>query len=236
MDCPLLSVDIETMGNEKASAYFSDLEVDAPKNYKNEEAIEKYKEERLKKLTSQAGLKWWLGKIVCISWVDVETLKHGVLFGVNEAQLLGHFFNVLVKEYPKHGLIGKNFKNFDYGFFVGRALANRIPLAHHFHFKRRGLVYDLESLFHFSSQSSHHGKLQDYAHGYGISAKSGGMDGSKIQRMMETYLLSSGEQEKKDIAKKISDYCLEDSMVVAMMAKQYQKAFVVNESLEDIPF
>jgi len=118
---PLLYFDIETFASwDKPS--LDDIE--APSNYKDPQAIAKYKYAHLDKAWRKQALNSLKGQIIAIGYAfdddDVE-----VLYSEDEELLLKEFDNI-VAESPYSILVGHNILRFDIPFLFHRSLKYRL--------------------------------------------------------------------------------------------------------------
>lgn len=191
-----LSLDIETVRNERAPEYFETGKAKPDGRLKSEEAIEK----NLKEQFDKSGLHWWLNKIVSIT-AEVIThinkypyIRRSEKFSrgsKDEASILKSFGDYLVdidKGYLGISPVGKYSKGFDFPVIVGRFMAHDLGVPMMFYNQRP--LRDIEEIFSPYGRNSQVTTLDNIAWGLGIDGKTD-MDGSMVQEVYD-----SGDIEK----------------------------------------
>lgn len=180
-----IAYDIETSENDRASEYYDNRQrtnyYQAPANYKDEKKIEAYVEAAKKKDRESAALHWWTGQIICISAYDLSSKGQVSVFcpettdQYDEAKVLSNFFDYLWDKTSEHSrgiqLIGKQNKDFDDGYVVGRSMVHNLGIPHAL--RRRDIHSDVNDFFAMSRSSAQRGRLDDYAFGLDLPLKLG---------------------------------------------------------------
>jgi len=212
------SVDIETVSQGKRAVDYTNGKYYKPaSNIKDPEKIKANIQKQKDAANDKHGLHWTLGKIVSVCFVDVfGDDKDVVLYGFDEIEILTKATEFLCGA----KIIGKTSENFDWPFMIGRYMANglTVPLS----LKSRGLMYDVDKIFGWSSASGQRGRLDDYAHGIGFKSKP--MQGSQVQKLYDTILLAKMEGDKVAEEagwKELTDYNLHDGHVVKALCLAY---------------
>lgn len=171
--------DIETapLSEDRIRAVAPDFE--APKNYKSEEAIEKYKLEKLTDFIADGGLHAHTGKVIAIGY-SFGNREPVVDFELNdEKRLLETFWNLIVDEHGAmtHQVFGFNSNNFDIPFMVRRSWINDVEVPPTIFYRRGGRMY-LNDMFkdvmlEWSCGSMEKVKLDVVAKSLGVGAKNG---------------------------------------------------------------
>lgn len=137
--CPIY-FDIETapLSEEQIKAVAPDFE--APKNYKSEEAIEKYCAEKLGEYISSGALRAETGKVVAISVAFGNGEPQVLIDTENEADLLNAFWDVITdaEGVITRKIIGFNSTNFDIPFLTRRSWINKIEVPNTVYYRRSG--------------------------------------------------------------------------------------------------
>lgn len=208
--CRAVPFDIETVGTQRAKERVETTNYKAPSNYKDPAKIAAYVEEKRAEELKKLGLQWWTAKVICI----VAKGKGGnqVFFGDDEEILLAKFADFLDREdgiLSDIQLVGKNSKNFDQPFLIGRYMANNMPIP-------RQLVItseprDIDEIFGYGSRAMT-GKLDDYAFGIGMQGKTA--NGASMQTMYEATLLDEANWQT------ICEYCCHDVDITAEILRR----------------
>lgn len=244
---PYLAFDIETAVSERGLAYLDQKQYEPEAAYKDgaepptritdlktpelraERLLEWEQQRKLKAEQSvmqqkqrdirQAPLSWWLGKIICICAIDLQTNMQHCWMGDDEKTTLQNFFRVVMQYYPHHTLVGKHSAEFDRPYIVGRAMAHDIGLIKHV---RTGSetteVTDVNHFFSYSKTCQQITSLDNYAYGLGIEGKVG--HGSQVGEMYT--LAKAGDQTAWD---RLAAYCYQDVAIVKEIIHRYQKQF-----------
>jgi predicted PolB exonuclease-like 3'-5' exonuclease len=171
--------DIETapLPKEQIKAVAPDFE--APKNYKSEEAIEKYKLERLADFIADGGLHAHTGKVIAIGFAIGDRLPVVNIDLENEKSLLETFWNLIVDEHGamSHQVFGFNSNTFDIPFLVRRSWINDVEVPPTIFYRRGGRIY-LNDMFkdvmlEWSCGTMEKVKLDVVAKSLGVGAKNG---------------------------------------------------------------
>jgi len=213
-----LAYDIETYRNENCEAYIEAKEYKPDSRLKDPAKIEKNIEDQKAKDYEKAPLFWWLGKIVCISFVDVSfPEKRWSFYGVDEKKLLIDAFTFLEEDKGGYSLIGKSSKDFDKPFTVGRAMYHDIGVPTHF--KDNYLQQqDVNNIFGFGASAGQVTSLDNYAWGLQIQGKTS--HGGQVEDMYNRASLGDQEAWKEMVT-----YCEQDAWIVAEMVRRYMKIF-----------
>ena len=211
------SVDIETVSQGKRAIDYTDGKTYKLGNVKDpvkvEAALQKKKDEE----RGKHGLSWITGKICSICFIDVfGNDEDKVFYGFDEEEILEKSAEFM----DGSKLIGKSSEGFDFPFLVGRYMANgvRIPMS----LKTKGLLYDVDKMFGWSSSSGQRGTLDGYAHGIGFKSKP--MHGSQVQKLYDSILEAKMSKDKvaEDAGwKQLADYNVHDGKVVKALALAY---------------
>ena len=240
-----LVLDIETVKNDRAIEYFknkkytakasmdsvpasiTNIKTDTLRQSKLDEwkrtqaaKIENDLMQQRKKDEERAGLHWWTGKICCICTEDVVSGEKKAFYGDDEYKLLYKFLSYLQMEKNGYTLIGKNSKDFDIPFTVGRLLANNTGLTRHF--GNFSTLKDVNEMFSYSKACSQIGHLSDYAWGLGVSGKLA--HGSDVQGMYDVATLTD-----KNVWNDIVKYCEQDVNITSEMVRRYYKTFKMED-------
>jgi len=211
------SIDIETVSQGKRANEYTDQKKYKLGNVKDPEKIKEALQKKKDEERNKHGLSWVTGKICSIAIVDIFGDKETQCFyGADESEIL-----LKASEYMSgQKLIGKTSQLFDFPFLVGRYIANglTVPMS----LKSKGLLYDIDNIFGWSSQSNQRGTLDSYAHG--INYKQKPMHGSAVQGLYDTILDASMKGD--DVAVKagwqqLRDYNIHDCMIVKALALAY---------------
>ena len=209
-----LVVDIETVANERSADYFASRKYEAASNLVDPKKIEANIAEKRAKDKAMAPLSWWVGQIVCISANNPITREKHSFAGKDERQVITGFYDFLLKKYPMTMLTGKQTKDFDFPYLVGRSLALDIGIPAHL--RHPFEITDINQIFGFSSSSQQRTSLANYAFGIGIDGKSA--HGSEMAGMYAKACETGSFQE-------IQDYCEQDTEIVAEMLRRYFKPY-----------
>ena len=221
----MITVDIETAANGKASAYWDQKGFSAPGNYKDEAKIKAAIEEKRMESRGKSGLYPWTARVTCIVCFDGEW---HTFYGEEEAVILRDFGTYLSTK-GNAVLTGKNFLTFDNPMLVGRYIAHDLGVPAIL--RPTDQPRDVDHAFGFSSQSIR-GSLKDYAWLMGIQGKLA--HGSQAQTMFDE---AAFDPEKwKDLV----SYCQQDVAITHEFLTRYLKPFVpeIEEpiAMEDMPF
>ena len=206
-----ICLDIETVGNERATEWFAKTEVKAPSNYKDQAKIDKYVEDARRKLESKAALTWHTGKVFSFAVCGVHDDNATFVHGLNEEAVL----NSLTELVGDRTVYAKSGKLFDYPFLVGRYLANDIQVPSFLRDKNRML--DVDDFFSWSQSNNQRLSLDAYAHGLGISSKAG--DFSVVQKAYDALVTQSDEAE--GLIEQLKAYNIQDVLIVRELVRRY---------------
>lgn len=162
----ILAFDIETVPIPEACQKYVELVGVKPRaNLKDPEKIRADIEAKTKEIAfgSKGAVKWWLGKVVCIS-VGSETFS-----GDDEQSLLLKFSKHLEAIEKSHDLVtlcGFYSRYFDEVFLRGRFMAHRMKIPYALRVKKP--ITDIMDLFGGSHCDA---KLADIAFGFGMGSK-----------------------------------------------------------------
>jgi hypothetical protein len=221
------SLDIETAPNENAGRFHELFATDikAPSNYKDEDKIKAYIQEKMLEESSKDALSWVTGKIVSIAMVNVadcgrEKKEHKVIAfaGANEKAILEAWCKEM--ESPNNGIyqvVGKYSGMFDYPFIKGRLIANSLKAPQGF--KNSYNLLDIDTMLCARSGSSQVVSLNKYAFACGLDAKT--MKGSDVPRLYAEAIAAKalGNNDKyAEIFTAIKDYNIKDAEITAQIA------------------
>jgi predicted PolB exonuclease-like 3'-5' exonuclease len=209
----MVAIDIETVSQgQRANAYTDGL---MPKtgNLKDPAKIKVAIEEKREEARSKHGLHWWTGKIISVAMCGVDHKLEHVIAGHDEADILTELANSL--NHKAVTLVGKNSKDFDFPFMIGRYMANNLSVPRVF--KDRSNSLDVMDIFSRNMSSAQYGKLADYAHGLGLGEKL--LHGGMVQNLYNEIL--AGDISKW---KDITDYNMQDAKLTAEIARRYYYA------------
>lgn len=195
-----LFIDIETLGHEPEKN-----KIQPPKNYKSDEAIEKYRNENLDKIWRENALKSLHCDVICVGYAfDSEPVE--AIYG-DEKDMFIALDAILAKgDNPEHLLVvAHNGLNFDFPILRHRAIKYGLKtLFNVLDFKNKydPRVQDTQALFAGTDYKGHY-SLDNIAKFLGIEGKSEGIDGAKVH----DYFLDGR-------IKEIADYCRQDVEVL----------------------
>jgi hypothetical protein len=222
--------DIETAAGPKADEYWSKKRIKAPSTWKDEAKIKAREDEKRMELREKSALYPWTAVVTTIVAKDSDGLHK--FYGNDEKLILtqfGDYLSALESRYGKITLIGKNSKNFDQPFLVGRYLAHDLGVP--YSIKPTQEPRDIDECFGYSSQSIR-GSLGDYAWLLGVKGKTS--DGSNAQAMYDATAFDDGKWDD------LVEYCAQDVMITAEFLERYMKTFqpstTDNLSTTEIPF
>ena len=185
---------------------------------KQREKIRNYvKVQQLKDL-EKAALHWWMSKIVSIAWNFVhdetgELVTAGVKTSDNETEVISHFLNAAMNSaYRVSRVIGKNSKNFDTPYLIGRLLALDLGVPSFLRAKVTPMG-DVDEMFgSLSAKNSQITSLENYAFGLGIKGKLA--TGSGVESMY-----------KSGAFKDISAYNVQDVEIIGDMYRRWSRPY-----------
>jgi hypothetical protein len=215
--------DIETAEDGKRAGPYADSKrIKAPAGWKDQEKIKAREDEKRLELRQKSGLYPWTGTVTTICAMDSEGLHK--FYGNNEYKLLsdfGDYITALERRYGRITLIGKNSKNFDQPFLVGRYLAHNLGVPDSLRPTQE--PKDIDECFGYSSQSIR-GTLSDYAYLLGMKKTS---HGSNAQQMYDATALDDSAW--KDLV----EYCAQDVIITYEFLMRYMKQFQPSIPSED---
>jgi len=207
--------DIETAAGPQADEYWAKKKIKAPSNWKDEEKIKAHEAEKRLELRDKSGLYPWTAVVTTIVAKDKDGLHR--FYGNDEKTVLvnfGDYVSSLEARYGKVQLIGKNARNFDVPFLVGRYLAHDLGVP--YSIKPTQEPRDIDECFGYSSQSIR-GSLSDYAFMLGIKGKTS--HGSNAQAMYDATALDDSKWDE------LVEYCAQDVMITHEFLERYMKTF-----------
>ena len=172
-----LFIDLETRPQDERPSLD---EVKAPGNYKNEEAILKYKEENIGKLWRDQALHPLQGRILCIGYA-INDQPATTIYDPDEKTMLTQLEDVL-SEIPYCRWIGHNFIDFDFGWLFTRAVKYDMPyLKKSLPFSTGDMVNDTIRMFAgIAWHKDHRYSLKDICKFLDIPSPKQELDGSKV--------------------------------------------------------
>lgn len=220
-----VSWDIETVAHSKSKAHFDSKKYEAPKNWKDPEKIADYVQAARHEDVQKAALHWWTGQVVCVTVRPLNGKYPTKTFvGADEKQLLTALFDFLADagRTAQPCIIGKSSDVFDKPFIIGRALAHDMGILQCL----RGWkpINDVDEIFGFGSRAGQRGSLNDYAHGLGLSGKTG--HGSDVQGWWDSYILGDASS-----LTKIASYCADDTDIVHELLKRWLKPYPLEAAI-----
>lgn len=167
--------------------------------------------QKKQKLYETAGLKWWIGKVICIC------IRHNgnkaTWYGDDEAANLRGLFDYLMDN-PDAVVGGKQTSDFDIPFLIGRALHHNLGIPHNLRTPYQ--IRDINFIFGNSHVSGQRGKLSDYAFGIGVKPKTA--HGSDMIAMHDQASLTGDWSN-------IIDYCSQDVAIASEVFDRYSKEY-----------
>lgn len=206
-------LDVETVANDRAEAYFLSKHYEAPANYKDPEKIAQAIAEKRARDFERSGLLWWTARIICVSAYRPLTEEQRSFFGDDERAVLSDLFSWFPEGCQA---IGKSFEHFDAPMLIGRSIALDLGVPNFLRSKR--MIGDVDHIFSFQASCDQRGKLSDYAFGMGIDGKLG--HGSEVAGM-------HAEGRWHDIER----YCRQDVAITAELLRRWCKRFEVAADL-----
>jgi len=205
-----LTFDIETWGGPNKPSMD---DISAPSNYKDEEKIKAYKEDKMKTAWSDQGLDSIKGEICCLGY-QVDGGKPYTLTGTEE-EIIKAFSSVVEdirnNESSQIYWIGHNLAGFDLPWTLQRAWKyDSMPLSYAIPTNPYDdHIVDTMTLFAGPGvrDPKSRRKLDDIAKFFGIEGKTKGFDGSMVH---DAFI--RGE------IKKIAEYCGNDCVVTTKIA------------------
>ena len=166
----------------------------------------------------KAALYWWSSKVISIAWLHVhsesgETVSHGSAVSEVEENVICGFYDAGVNSpYEITGVIGKNSKNFDIPYLVGRSLALNLGIPNFLRARLSGLG-DIDEVFgSLSARNSQITTLANYAFGLGIEGKSA--SGNEVESMY-----------KRGDLEAIRRYNIDDVKILAEMFRRWSRRY-----------
>lgn len=217
----LWSIDIETVSQGKRADEFTSTQEVKLGNVKDPEKIKAKLEDAQAAAKSKHGLYWWTGKVICVCMVHIDNPENRIaIHGLDESTILQRLAPFLGRSVS---LIGQHAKLFDYGFLVGRYLANGLPVPSAL---RSFEKYDLPDLFGYGSQCSQRPSLSELAHGLCIDGKL--MKGSHVQSIYDQIVMCTDEGEREKLWAQIIAYCYRDNDIVVETVRRYFGEEIIN--------
>lgn len=196
-------MDAETIPDQSQDALQKARDgITAPANYKNEETIEKYKDEKSQEVWEKTALDGFKGHVCCI----VRNNQRYVIRDIkDERDMLATFFD----ECQEGTLVGHNIIGFDIPFLTKRALVLGVKLPLEYKWPRALKPWDKSV---FDTMTVMGGKdwvsLDNLAKALGIEGKKG--SGSAVN-----YMWQNGLQNE------IADYCADDVRIVREIHQRF---------------
>ena len=216
MTRPMRAIDIETVTQGKRAKELHDrTHITAAANIKDPERIKANIDKKRAALGSKDALNWHLGKVLSYAWEDVQTGEQGFFTSMKESEVLTQFAIDTVK----FNLIGKESRDFDFPFLIGRYMANNMAIPAVLKDMRR--LYDCNDFLSYSRSCSQRVKLDHYAHGLGIAPKT--MTGSGVADLYNRMITGSEEIVSAAI-ETLKEYNIHDSHIVAEMTRRYNRS------------
>lgn len=205
MTGPFSYLDIETIPDQSEGAFERAMEgISVPANYKNEETIEKYKQEKAQEAWEKTALDGFKGHVCCI----VRDDKRYIMQDVDaEKDILEWFFS----DMKECVLVGHNIIGFDIQFLTRRALVLGVKLPGEWIWPRALKPWDKSV---FDTMTALGGKdwisLDNLAKALGIKGKSG--NGGAVN-----FMWQNGMHDE------IAEYCADDVRVVREIHQRFLK-------------
>lgn len=193
---PIIVFDCETVRHPNALKYVSEhKKIEAPGNYKNEEAINKYIANAKEKEIARAALYIPTQQIWVICAQDMVTQKSYEYEAKTEKEVITRFFNDCNTIFKDHVLVGFNSDKFDIPALIGASVRTGIEIPKHI--KHSHLHSDI--LHDFPNKL----KLNDLAF---IMGDTKTMDGGSVEQLWLRYTLEGDEEARQECI----DYCHHD--------------------------
>ena len=185
---------------------------------KQRKKIESYVQVQQLKDLEKAALHWWMSKVVSIAWNHVhdetgEVITAGVRTGEDECDVISAFINTAMDSaYRVSRVVGKNAKNFDHPYLIGRLLALDLGIPD-FLRARVSAMGDINEIFgSLSAKNCQITSLENYAFGLGIAGKLS--TGSGVESM---YKAGAFDDIKK--------YNVRDVEIIAEMWRRFMRPY-----------
>jgi len=216
----IIVFDIETVQGPTADAVLAQKHYSAPSTYKNPEKIEEYKLNARQKDFDKAALHWTTGKIISIAACHIGSIESPVSWhGDTELEILRQFF-VWCNRYPGVPLCGKNSKDFDIPFTIGRAMVYDMGIPMNLKNTRSQYIYDIDNIFGFGSNAPQTASLNTMAIALGLDTKTA--HGSDVQAMYNEATLNNPDKWDE-----IRTYNVKDTQITAEILRRYLKNFPI---------
>lgn len=179
-----VALNIETVKDPDSPVDLSRT-ITVPSNYKNEEKILAYIQERKKELDEAAGLHPLTGKIICLCAIDVNTYEEHIIFDESERDLLRRAREELFNDYDTT-IIGFNSISFDIPYLFISAMRHGIDLRINYSSYLKPFVTSRHiDIFRLLSVGEKRlGKLREWADRFGVTPPY--RDGAEIQTLYDS--------------------------------------------------
>ena len=168
----------------------------------------------------KAALYWWQSKIVSIAWCHMhsdtcEPISRGSSCSDNEVVIIKSFIDAVFNSPygTVHHLIGKNSKNFDIPYLIGRLIALNLGVPD-FLRARISSMGDIDEIF--GSQSARNSQittLENYAFGLGMDGKL--MKATKVESLYRSRDYTS-----------IKKYNVDDVRILTEIYRRWKRRYV----------
>lgn len=227
------SIDFETCSNDRANEVHEacgDYNVSAPSNIKDPVKIKTAIEAKRKKIGTNDALNWGTGAIVSFALTRLSSVFESEnenpddyevisMIGLDEKKVLTALVEALG---PKSGvavLVGKNMKNFDIPFLIGRLIFHKMKVPRIL-LNSYNLI-DQDDLFKVNSMGQQNGKLGHMCIWAGLDDKL--MDGGSVPTLVDEARMAvvDGNMARvKEILVSIKNYNIDDTIKVALFFKR----------------
>ena len=212
----VFSIDIETYTLGPVADKYTDEKDYKLGNVKDPDKIKAALKKKREDARRTHALHWFTGKVISVALVDVLGDEAELcLSSHDEKELLTELAGRLNRPCK---LVGKSSDMFDYGFLVGRYMANNLEVPGVL--KRREKLFDIDKFFSWSAQSSQRGSLQDYAFGLDMEGKT--MKGSDVAELYSQIIVDEMETGiTSPLWQDLIEYNLQDARIVADLTRRY---------------
>jgi predicted PolB exonuclease-like 3'-5' exonuclease len=180
-------LDIETIPEGEMKTV-EELKKEAPKNYKKEETIQKWAEERQEEEYRSRSLHSLKGRLVSVAIAvnkqadSVDTIRV-VKYNKDESAMVGELADI-IRNIPKHasyGWCGKNIKDFDMLWLMHRFLKYGYEdlIATLPSDGKDGRIVELQDMFAFTAYKKYY-SMEEIMTWLGFETKRDGVDGSRV--------------------------------------------------------
>lgn len=225
------SIDLETCDNERANEVHEacgDYNVSAPSNVKDPVKIKAAVDKKLEAVDDKNALCWGTGAVASFAMTRLSSVFESnsredyeviSMIGLNEKLVLDALADALGGKNGVSVLVGKNIKNFDIPFLIGRFIFHKIKVPRIL--LNSWNLIDKDDIFKVNSQGVQNGKLDHMCIWAGMDTKL--MNGKQVPMLMDNarMAMADGDMDKvKEILLKIKAYNIDDTFKVAEFFKR----------------